>query len=283
MKITFLGTSAAEGYPARWCMCPHCTYARTHGGRNIRANCSAIVDDAVLLDLNNATMDQMARFGISPEKVKTALITHPHMDHFLPNALEWRKEVLPADCEGTRPDGSLVFRPAPPMTMVGNAFTQQALRKFFPDTSRFSIDFVCARGGDTLFLDGYRILCLRANHGAPGFCTNYLLEKDGKRLLYAVDSGGYDEGMMARLRREKLDMLVMEGTGGDRDLGTRHMNTSRNIEARRALIGAGIIREDTPVVITHMSPHWTAPHDEYAPRLEELGMICAYDGLTLEI
>lgn len=33
MKITFLGASAAKNYPALWCHCAHCEYAREHGGR----------------------------------------------------------------------------------------------------------------------------------------------------------------------------------------------------------------------------------------------------------
>ena len=31
MKLTFLGTAAAEGYPALWCRCERCTTARERG------------------------------------------------------------------------------------------------------------------------------------------------------------------------------------------------------------------------------------------------------------
>lgn len=51
MKLTFLGTGAGEGYPGLWCKCPHCDYARKHGGKNIRANSCAVIDEDMLLDV----------------------------------------------------------------------------------------------------------------------------------------------------------------------------------------------------------------------------------------
>ena len=53
MKITFLGTSAGESYPAVWCDCENCTYARAHGGRNLRMNTGTMIDSDTLLDMNS--------------------------------------------------------------------------------------------------------------------------------------------------------------------------------------------------------------------------------------
>ena len=50
MKVIFVGTSAGEGYPGVWCECPNCTKARLLGGRNIRGNSCALVDDDFLID-----------------------------------------------------------------------------------------------------------------------------------------------------------------------------------------------------------------------------------------
>ena len=64
MKLTFLGTGAGEGYPGLWCRCPHCDYARRHGGKNLRANSCAVIDERVLLDVGPACFDNAARFGV---------------------------------------------------------------------------------------------------------------------------------------------------------------------------------------------------------------------------
>ena len=62
MKLTFLGTSAGESYPAIWCDCENCTYAREHGGKNIRMNTGSMIDDDILLDMNSRMKDLQIPF-----------------------------------------------------------------------------------------------------------------------------------------------------------------------------------------------------------------------------
>ena len=83
MKITFLGTSAGESYPAIWCDCENCTYARQHGGRNIRMNTGTMIDSDVLMDMNSCGFYTAARLGVSLTGVRHLLVTHPHADHLL--------------------------------------------------------------------------------------------------------------------------------------------------------------------------------------------------------
>ena len=91
MKITFLGTSAGESYPAIWCDCENCTYARKHGGRNIRMNTGSMIDDDILLDMNSCGFYTAARLGVSLTGIKHLIVTHPHSDHLTPEPLAWRR------------------------------------------------------------------------------------------------------------------------------------------------------------------------------------------------
>lgn len=50
MKIRYLGTTAAEGWPALFCSCSVCTHAREQGGKNLRTRTQAILDGEMLLD-----------------------------------------------------------------------------------------------------------------------------------------------------------------------------------------------------------------------------------------
>ena len=50
MKFQFLGTCAAEGFPALWCDCDNCKKARAIGGRAMRSRSQAIIDDCLLID-----------------------------------------------------------------------------------------------------------------------------------------------------------------------------------------------------------------------------------------
>ena len=49
MKITFLGTAAAEGIPALFCNCQCCTEARRRGGKNLRTRSQSLINDDLLI------------------------------------------------------------------------------------------------------------------------------------------------------------------------------------------------------------------------------------------
>ncbi len=45
MKLQYLGTAAAEGWPALFCDCYSCRRARIAGGRNIRTRSQAMLGE----------------------------------------------------------------------------------------------------------------------------------------------------------------------------------------------------------------------------------------------
>ena len=51
MKFRYLGTAAAEGWPAVFCNCDNCMRAKKAGGRNLRTRSQAIINDDLLLSL----------------------------------------------------------------------------------------------------------------------------------------------------------------------------------------------------------------------------------------
>src|SRR4030042_946112 len=50
MRLFFLGTAAAEGYPAIFCNCANCRQARLLGGRDQRFRSALLVNDDLLID-----------------------------------------------------------------------------------------------------------------------------------------------------------------------------------------------------------------------------------------
>ena len=51
MHFQYLGTAAAEGWPAVFCNCPLCKRAALLGGRNIRTRSQALINKDLLIDL----------------------------------------------------------------------------------------------------------------------------------------------------------------------------------------------------------------------------------------
>ena len=291
MKILFLGTSGGESYPGVWCACPNCAYARAHGGRNLRMNTGTMIDDDILLDLNSCGFHTAARLGVSLTGVKTLLATHPHADHMTVEPLEWRAvpewvEKLPED-ERVHYSAAR-FTPLPMMTVYGNACVEKLLMERCPElfdaSSNARMRFVRIHEGETVEAENLSFTPVRARHGEPGFAHSYILRRGGRTLLYALDTGGYDEDMLELIYAGRYDGVITEGTRGLCDaLDDHHMNRKKNVAFRKALLEHGCISEDTPVFLTHMSPHWTPPHDLYAPMMAEEGFTVAYDGMTAEI
>ena len=70
MKMTWLGTAAAEGWPAMFCRCPSCTESAKHGGKSIRSRSQSLVNDDLLIDFPADTI-KLADKRIHRSKEKT--------------------------------------------------------------------------------------------------------------------------------------------------------------------------------------------------------------------
>ena len=70
MKLTYLGTAAAEGFPAVFCNCKYCVEARRLKGKNIRTRSQSIVNDDLLIDLPADTYHHFLTNDIDGYKIK---------------------------------------------------------------------------------------------------------------------------------------------------------------------------------------------------------------------
>ena len=82
MYIKYLGTAAAEGFPALFCNCEYCNEARRLGGKNIRTRSQTLINDNLLLDFPADTYSHFLQNGVKGDKIEYLLITHAHSDHF---------------------------------------------------------------------------------------------------------------------------------------------------------------------------------------------------------
>ena len=286
MKITFLGTGAGESYPGLWCRCPHCTYAREKGGKNIRANSCAVIDERLMLDIGPMCFNNAARFGVDLTQATVLLVTHPHPDHLYTRHLHWREtdeSSLQLAYEEQITYGGPRFTPLPELQIYGNAFTEQMLAPLLPEQEKLHLSFHRIREGETFLADGYQVTPVRNQHHEAGFAHSYIIRREGTTMLYALDTGGYDPDMMELLRSYQYDLVIMEGTMGIRTTDGGHMSLKKNTAFRHALVEAGCLKESSRFILTHMSPHWCPPHDLYTMMAANCNMEVAYDGLTIEI
>lgn len=276
MRIQYLGTAAAEGWPAVFCGCDACRRARALGGRDLRTRSQALIDGQLLIDLPPDTYLHALRDGLELGRIASLLITHSHQDHFYPYELFLRGDPYaraPAAPLLTVYGGERV-RTMYEMALPYNDSPNLCQRVRFCQVFPFQ-PFTTA--------EGYRITPLRARHARDEECLLYLIEKDGKRLFYANDSGMYPPETWEYLQGRHLDLVSFDCTYVCSADGTYHMGLPDNREARKLLWQRGCADETTRYVVTHFSHGGKLSHSEIQREAGRDGFTAAYDGMEVEL
>ena len=108
MRVTVLGTGAADGVPQPFCRCDTCADARARG--QVRAPGGVLIDSTLLVD-PLPLWAAAARAGVDLSQVTTIAISHGHADHWDPAILLFRQWIA----DGNGP-GAL-----PPLRVIGPA------------------------------------------------------------------------------------------------------------------------------------------------------------------
>ncbi|GIP35381.1 MBL fold metallo-hydrolase [Paenibacillus sp. J2TS4] len=273
MKLTFLGTGAAEGIPSPFCDCDTCEHARANAGRNIRRRQSVVINDHLLIDLGPDLFASCAQLGLSLCQIETILITHSHLDHFDPSNLIMRAKAFRLSTE--LPEIPVIAGPSVWMKWDESGGSDQ----------KAQIRRTPILPGRSVEASGYSIRSIEASHNSRiGDAMNYIIDDGKVTLLYASDSGMYSETVWKELDGYRFDAVVLEGTIWGRPSAREHLNEEdfRKMLERMREIGA--VTDQTMVIATHFSHQgWAGPHEEIEAKAQRLGALCAYDGLTLHI
>ena len=286
MKLKYLGTAAAEGIPALFCRCEMCAYARKAGGKEIRRRAGALLDGTLKLDFGPDSYWQMISENLDYTDIHAALITHSHEDHLEPCDVTYRRPGFANKLDGDRP-----------MTVYGNGKVMQVLEKYSvgPWQNKKQL-----QAFETVEIEGYQVTPLEAVHCLswepdarwPVVFENraylrkeeafiYLIEKDGKKLLYAHDTDELTPADMDYLAGKKIDLISLDCTNGliqAEYIG--HMGAADNLRMREKLLACGAADAHTIFVANHFSHNGAAPMAEMQKRLP--GFIVAYDGMEIE-
>ncbi|WP_248924040.1 MBL fold metallo-hydrolase [Paenibacillus hamazuiensis] len=272
MKLTFLGTGAAEGVPSPFCDCPTCIFARIYGGKNIRRRQSVLINDNLLVDIGPDLFVSCAQLGVTLLSLEGVLVTHNHLDHFAPANLTLRAKPFRLATE--LPDIAVVAGPS-----VWAAWDAGGGSDHGAGIRRMPI-----LPGRTVRLPSYSIEAIEASHNMRvGDAMNYIVKAGDAALLYASDTGLYAEHVWEKLKGHYFDAVVMEGTILTRSSGREHLNRDDFGLMLAKLRGIGAIDDSSVIAATHFSHQGVNSFEETEAIVKELGAICAYDGLVLEI
>lgn len=274
MKLTYLGTAAAEGIPGLFCDCENCRYAREHGGKEIRTRSQAIVNDDLLIDFPADALMHANLYSVDYGKVSHLLITHDHDDHWIPRELTYLHTGFSHPSEDY-----------PGLTVYGSADIKAKFDAVMPPDGKVRV--TVTEPYAPFAVGRYTVTALRANHGG-GNPYNYIISDGKKTLLYAHDTDVYKEETLAYLAETDLhfDLVSLDCTEAARESmnyeGHMCLTTDRKMIAD--LRERGCIDDTTKIVLNHFTHNTpVVGYEVFGKIAARDGFLVSYDGMTVEL
>lgn len=280
MKLRYLGTAAAEGFPGIFCVCDTCRRAREAGGRNIRGRSQAIINEELLIDFPADTVTRTLNGTLDILPVHHCLITHHHSDHLYAPDLEMRRRGMSVADE----EVFHMYASKPATEKI-----EEMIEKF---ELNGSVELHHVQPFDEFIVaDKYKVTAFPADHAKHNakedWCAVFYLIEDGeKTLLYAHDTGYFPESVWNYLesKKPKLNMISLDCTGGKLVRMIRnHMDLQTCRDVCERLREIGCVTDETVCYVNHFSHNCGHTHDELVPIAAEYGFEVSYDGCEVEM
>lgn len=278
MKLKYLGTAAAEGWPALFCDCPSCRKARELGGKNIRTRAQAVLDDKILIDFGPDTYLHVLRDGLKLHEIQHCIMTHGHSDHLYATDLMMKARPYAQVGKET------------PFHVYGSKRIEELykrMREVDDDSENLDecVKMVEIEPFVPFTILDYRVTPLLAAHDPAEKCLIYLVEdSEGKAVLYGNDTAYFPEETWKYLEGKRLDIVSLDCTMGVLGDGATHMGYEGTVKAKERIIEMGCAKENTVFILNHFSHNCGhgITHEEMEKMAEKDNFLVAYDGFTVE-
>ena len=289
--MRFFGTGAADVIPSPFCDCPICRDARIRPEHR-RLRSAFLLDDRNLIDCGPDISASAMLAGADLSNVRNIFITHTHEDHFCPsNAGVLRMSAVRRNMPADVYMSEAAYESC--VTALGRLGKDYAWTDAMRGVSEEIVRLHTVRTGERFFTDGYSVLAVPTTHrvSETECAVNYLFERDGRKLLYACDTGLYPEESKELLRGTGADILIMDATWGSLSPADRpsinlrsHLNAETFAKQLGDFLEAGIIREDTKVYATHINHFnrfYPEQYQEWFDRHTPFDVKVASDGMEI--
>ncbi len=277
MKLTYLGTAAAEAWPALWCNCESCKTARVRRGKDIRTRSQALVGDDLLLDFPPDTYMHIINYGLDLDKVKNVLITHSHGDHIAPGEF---------GCRGT---GMCSVHEDFVLQVYGNEAVQERCGWMVKaPMMKEHVQFHLLEPYKEYKIGDYTVYPMLADHGSKDEnCFIYaIIDQEGKQLLYGHDTGYFPRPTWDFILEKgfKFDLVSLDCCAGALvGWWSNHMCYDACDSVKDRLIKCCNADENTVFVWNHFSHNCKVlGHDELVADGKQHGFEVSYDGKVME-
>jgi phosphoribosyl 1,2-cyclic phosphate phosphodiesterase len=283
MRLTFLGTAAAEAYPDAFCSCENCAAARSLGGPSLRKRSAAVVNDDLLIDFGPDLLAAAMIHDVPLTRVRYCLLTHEHGDHLDPSHFSARLDACgpndPSHLDFYATEGALQTAAA----RLGTNLSADGLHDS-RIAERFKLTAHVVAPFESLAIGPYRVTSFLANHGSGAIVPLvYVIEQDGRSLFYCTDTGPLPEETWRALRAlpRSIHVVALDHTFGLKPTEPGHLNLDRFVEQIERLRRERILADTARVFAHHIGHHSNPPHPQLVEVAARHGYEVAYDGLSL--
>ncbi|MCL1793667.1 MAG: MBL fold metallo-hydrolase [Oscillospiraceae bacterium] len=276
MEFRYLGTGAAECWPALFCSCENCKRAAEAGGKNIRTRSQALIDDNLLIDLPPDTYFHIIQNGLDLKKIRHILFTHAHEDHFYPYDLHRAYPPFAYNENKGRINKINIY---------GNKTIAGYAKEF--ENYKDILEFREIRAFEKFEAGNYAITPLKADHDFSQECFIYAIEGKQTKILYANDTGYFPEETWNYFKRvsgeKKFDFVSLDATYGIADSRRGHMGIAAGNDVKRRLCEIGAAGQNTVFCFNHFSHNGGKIYDELVPIAKQMGFLVSHDNMSLSI
>ncbi len=274
MKVTILGSAAAEAIPALWCECDICKQAKTLKGKDIRRRASYLLNDDTLIDFGPDIFSQFNDLADSLA-IRRIFFTHSHQDHLNAHDLLWRFPGYSSVRQNIR--------------IYGNEAVIRKIRAAQVDTaamaqpSDFRMELVRVLPGQDLTDGDLTVWPVRANHEPREVPLIFGFQQGGKRVLIANDTGMLAEASLRHLADKKFDLAIIDATCGVNDCRDHHLGAQNVLDFCRELRAVRALGEDSMVVVNHFSHNGQMLHRDLEAFFGPHGIKVGYDNMVIDL
>ena len=217
---------------------------------------STLLDGCLLIDVSKTVLDQIN----DPTKITDVLFTHSHADHFDPAAL----------------------RTLAPCRVYAH-------ESWCNEIAGEGLSVVPLRIGERVAAGDFTVLPMPSNHSterAYETTLHYLIERDGKTLLYATDGAWLLNAEHRLIGKTVLDAAVFDATIGDGHPGDYRVFEHNSLDMVRlmekTLRATGRLIPGAPVFLTHLA-RTLHPDQKTLEAQTKKPFVACCDGMEAEI
>lgn len=284
MKITFLGTSAANAFPEAFCRCHNCEQARALRGPSLRKRSAALINDDLLIDLGPDVMAASALHGRPLTRVRYCLQTHAHADHLDPSHLLSRSPGygvvdaprlhFHASRATLRATAQLLERDCAPAGLLDPSTGEHLNLQLHP-----------VEALQPFVAGPYRVTAFPANHDPLVEPLLYAIEAEGRSVFYGTDTATLPEETWQAFHRFRVrfDLVILDHTYGPEQPGGDHLCARELVEHVARMREEGLLAAGARALATHIAHEGNPAHPELVEYAARHGYEVAHDGLTVEM